>query len=102
VRLTLEPSAWEWAFPAGPLSRTDPSRARKLLRDGLEQHPEAAMLHYNVACLNAVEGRRDEALEALAEAIRRRPKLAEWARKDDDLERLRDDPRFRELVGPDG
>ena len=99
---TFEPSAWEWAFLAGPLIRSDPTRAREILRDGLEQHPEAATLHYNLACLSAVEGRRDEAIRALAEAIRTRPKIAEWAREDDDLESLRDDPAFRELVDPDG
>jgi len=99
---TFEPSAWEWAFLAGPLIRTDPARARELLRDGLEQHPEAATLHYNLACLNAVEGRRDEALESLAEAIRTRPKMAESAREDGDLESLRDDPAFRDLVGLEG
>jgi predicted Zn-dependent protease len=82
--------------------RCDPTRAREILHDGLEQHPEAATLHYSLACLNAVERRRDEALEALAEAIRTRPKIAEWAREDDDFESLRDDPAFRELVDPDG
>ena len=95
---TFEPSAWEWAFKAGPLMRTDPFRARAILRDGLERHPEAATLHYNLACLDAVEGRRDEALDGLAEAIRIRPMVAEWAREDDDLESLRDDPAFQEMV----
>ncbi|MBV8219930.1 MAG: AraC family ligand binding domain-containing protein [Solirubrobacterales bacterium] len=99
---TFEPSAWEWAFLAGPLIRTDPARAREILRDGLEQHPGAATLHYNLACVNAVEGRRDEALGALAEAVRARPQIAEWAREDEDLESLRDDPAFRKLVAPDG
>jgi mannose-6-phosphate isomerase-like protein (cupin superfamily) len=95
---TFEPSAWEWAFLAGPLIRSDPSRAREILREGLEEHPEGATLHYNLACLNAVEGRRDDALAALARAVALRPKIAEWAREDDDLGSLRDDPEFRALV----
>ncbi len=99
---TFEPSPWEWAFLADPLTRTDPARAREILRDGLKQYPDAATLHYKLACLNAVDGRRDEALEALAEAIRTRPKIAEWAREDDDLESLRDNPAFRKLVDLDG
>ena len=38
---TFEPSAWEWAFPAGPLIRSDPARARELLVEGLDVHPES-------------------------------------------------------------
>ena len=38
------------------------------------------------------------ALDGLAEAIRIRPMVAEWAREDDDLESLRDDPAFQEMV----
>lgn len=95
---TFEPSAWEWAFLAGPLIRSDPPRAREILRDGLEHHPESATLHYTLACVEAVGGRRDDAIEALAEAIRIRPKAAEWAREDGDLESLHDDPEFRALV----
>jgi hypothetical protein len=55
-------------------------------------------MHYNLACLEALEGRRDEALAALRKAIRLRPQLAEWARKDDDFESLREESAFRSLV----
>jgi quercetin dioxygenase-like cupin family protein len=95
---TFEPSAWEWAFRAGPLIRSDPARAREILAEGLEAHPDSPTLHYNLACLEAVEGRRDRALEALRTAIGARPEVARWARDDDDLVSLRDDPEFRALV----
>jgi AraC-like ligand binding domain len=95
---TFEPSAWEWAFRAGPLIRSDPARAREILTEGLAVHPDSPTLLYNVACLEAVEGRMDGALAALRKAITVRPDVANWARDDDDLARLRDDPEFRGLV----
>src|SRR5207342_1546622 len=55
---TFEPSPWEWAFRAGPMIRRDPARAREILAEGLEVHPGSPSLHYNLACLEAVEGRR--------------------------------------------
>jgi quercetin dioxygenase-like cupin family protein len=96
---TFEPSAWEWAFRAGPLIRTDPAHAREILAEGLEAHPDSPTLHYNLACLEAVEGRRDGALGALRMAIGARPDVANWARDDDDLASLRGDPEFEALVG---
>jgi quercetin dioxygenase-like cupin family protein len=96
---TFEPSAWEWAFRAGPLIRTDPARAREILAEGLEAHSESPTLHYNLACLEAVEGKRDRALGALRMAIGARPDVANWARDDDDLASLRGDPEFEALVG---
>lgn len=96
---TFEPSAWEWAFRAGPLIRTDPARAREILAEGLEVHPDSPTLQYNLACLEAVEGRRDGALDALRMAIGARPDVANWARDDDDLASLRGDPEFEALVG---
>ena len=95
---TFEPSPWEWAFRATPLIRTDPAQAREILEDGLRVHPESPSLQYNLACLEAVEGRRDRALAALAEAIRIRPEVAGWAREDDDFASLRDDSEFRALI----
>jgi tetratricopeptide (TPR) repeat protein len=96
---TFEPSPGEWAFRAGPLVRTDPDQAREILNDGLQKHPDGATLHYNLACVEAVEGHRDEALAALRRAIELRPQIAEWAREDDDLETLRGDPEFDRLAG---
>jgi len=95
---TFEPSAWEWAFRAGPLIRDDPARAREILADGLERHPESGSLHYNLACLEAIAGQRGPALAALTDAIRLRPAVAGWAAEDEDLASLRADPAFRALV----
>jgi quercetin dioxygenase-like cupin family protein len=88
---TFMPSAWEWAFQAGPLLRSDPERARQLLEDGLSAHPEAGSLHYSLACLEAVQGHREAALASLRRAVELRPEAAEWAREDEDLASIRDD-----------
>jgi len=95
---TFEPSAWEWGFRAAPLMRGDPEQARRILAEGLKAHPDSASLHYNLACLEAIEGQSDAALVSLRRAIELKPDAAEWAREDDDLESLRDDPRFRALT----
>jgi hypothetical protein len=96
---TFEPSAWEWAFQAGPLIRDDPERARQILAEGLRAHPDSGSLHYNLACLEAVQGHRDAAVAELQAAIERRPEAAGWARGDEDLRSLRADPEFTRLIG---
>jgi len=53
---------------------------------------------YNLACARARQGRVDEAIAAIEEAFRIRPEMKEQAGADADLEPLRDDPRFQELV----
>jgi hypothetical protein len=95
---TFTPSAWEWGFRAAPLLRSDPQRARAILDEGLEHEPESASLQYNLACLEALEGDREAALARLGRAIELEPRSTTWARADDDLESLRDDPRFTELT----
>lgn len=97
---TFEPSAWEWAFRASALQQRDPEGAREILRDGLSAHPESASLHYELACVEALTGRTEEALASLAEAIALRAEASEWARADSDFEVMLTDPRFISLVGP--
>src|SRR5438874_5777179 len=82
---TFTPSPWEWSFQAAPLVRTEPERARAILADGLAMHPQAGALHYELACLEALEGRREQALAALRTAIELRPATAGWARGDEDF-----------------
>jgi quercetin dioxygenase-like cupin family protein len=95
---TFQPSAWEWAFQAGPLTRSDPARARELLTEGLGLYPQSASLLYGLACVEAVQGRRDAALTALRQAVEAAPDAAVWARDDEDFAGLQDDPEFRLLL----
>ena len=96
---TFEPSGWEWAFRAAALQESDPESAAEILRDGLGAHPESASLNYGMACVAALRGQGDDALEWLRKAIELRPEVRDWAREDSDLDRLRDDERFTSLVG---
>jgi hypothetical protein len=63
-------------------------------------HPDTASSTYNLSCIAAHQGRRDEALALLRDAVDHG--LAPWAdlgiEKDDDLKSLRGDPRFGALV----
>jgi rhodanese-related sulfurtransferase len=59
---------------------------------------ERATATYNLACIYALAGRREEALARLGEALRVRPELAVHARADDDLGSLHGDPTFEELT----
>jgi tetratricopeptide (TPR) repeat protein len=96
---TFTPSPWEWSFRADAVRERDPEQARAIFAEGLREHPESPSLQYNLACLEALQGHGDEALELLARAIERRPGLRDAAREDEDFVALRGDPRFRALVG---
>lgn len=87
-------SPWEFAFagvPAYEAKRYDEAMA--LLREGLELHPRNEALLYDLACMEALTGDKDAALEHLAEAAKN-PRMREAAEKDNDFDSLRDDPRF--------
>jgi mannose-6-phosphate isomerase-like protein (cupin superfamily) len=96
---TFVPSAWEWYMQAGPLIHSDPVKAREIMLDGVRVHPENGGMHYNLACLEAVEGNRAEALSALRKAVSLRAETAGWAAGDEDFRGLWDDAEFVAIVG---
>lgn len=53
---------------------------------------------YNLGCAYALTGRSDKALKALAASLEAGFDVRRHAGNDSDLESLRDDPRFRELL----
>jgi len=67
-------------------------------RETLEASGYAAPL-YNLACCEALTGRKDDAIAHLRVAFEQRPALRDFAKEDTDLDSLRDEPAFRELVG---
>ncbi len=60
--------------------------------------PDDAGVRYNVACLYAVEGQVDEALDCLAAAVANGFGNREWLEQDPDMDSLRDHPRFHALM----
>jgi hypothetical protein len=91
-------SPWEFAFagvPAWEAKRYD--EAKVLLLEGLELHPGNTSLLYDLACIEALLGDKDAALEHLSEAASN-PRLREHAKTDSDFDSLREDPRFSEAL----
>jgi hypothetical protein len=89
-----EPSAWEYFFPALPAMRDgDYDTARRILDDGLKQN-DAPVMHYQLACVEALAGNRDRALDELQIAVDGNERYRAAAQTDDDFASIRDDPRF--------
>jgi len=65
----------------------------------LEKYPGNALFLYNVACMQSMLGRGNEALDTLRESVEKWPRFKENAQKDDDFTSLREDARFVALVG---
>jgi tetratricopeptide (TPR) repeat protein len=72
--------------------------AKRVLTEALDRYDDRGTLYYNLACAEARLGETDPALEHLGAALQERPSLAEDARQDADLEPIRDDPRFAEII----
>ena len=53
---------------------------------------------YNRACLEAICGNADHAIELLGVALRNKQTYVDWILRDPDLDFIRQDPRFKQLV----
>jgi tetratricopeptide (TPR) repeat protein len=98
VGQAYEARGWEvWAefHPQYEAGEYDAVIARA--RETLEASGYALPL-YNLACCEALAGRKEDAIGHLQVAFERRPSLRDLAKEDSDLVPLRDDPAFRELV----
>jgi tetratricopeptide (TPR) repeat protein len=82
-----------------PLYRSgDYAGALTACKQALELYPDNALVLYNIACLEALLGRTEEAFEPLGKALADWAPYKELAAGDDDLVALRDDPRFQQLI----
>jgi tetratricopeptide (TPR) repeat protein len=59
----------------------------------------SAETEYNRACFEAICGNTDQAIELLRQALVKKQTSPDWVRGDPDMDFIRDDPRFKELVG---
>jgi mannose-6-phosphate isomerase-like protein (cupin superfamily) len=92
-------SPWEFSFAMVPAyNEKRYADAKALLLEGLERHPGNPSLLYDLACMEALLGDQDAALEHLEEAVVD-PRLRACAPKDPDFESLRNDPRFSATTG---
>lgn len=60
--------------------------------------PDEPLVWYNLGCSYALLQRADEALDALAQAVRLGYRDWQWVAQDDDLRALHEDARFLALV----
>jgi tetratricopeptide (TPR) repeat protein len=76
--------------------------AREHLENLSTQSPNLDFVWYGRAVLECLTGRTSESLQHLAEAIRLNPGNRFQARNDSDFRNMADDPRFTELLYPEG
>jgi hypothetical protein len=94
-----EPGGWElWAPHRAAYEAGRYEEVIGPMRELAEAHPEYPALVYNLACLESLTGRTADALEHLRRALERSPRLGELAKTDSDLDAIRDDPAFAELL----
>jgi tetratricopeptide (TPR) repeat protein len=87
----FEPSPWESWLEARPFyDAKDFEAAATVLERALAAHPDNPNVLYNLACCEALAGRRDPALEHLARAADMDARVREWAATDTDLDSIRD------------
>lgn len=77
--------------------RIDESRA--VMEKAMSDRPDQWALPYNAACLASLAGNPDEAIDWLHKALElNQEEIYEYLRSDSDLDNIRDDPRFQELL----
>ena len=98
--LELNPDeARAYCLGATKLARLgETERARKWSEQAMSLAPNDPTILYNAACLLAVLGEEQAALDSLERAIEGGIATGEWITRDPDFERLRDHPRFQALV----
>jgi hypothetical protein len=93
----FSPSGWEEWDALGITELVEAKRyeeAADRYDEALARHPDHPGILFNLACLESLAGRRDEAIAHLERAIARYPRNAEYARTDPDFDPIRADPRF--------
>jgi tetratricopeptide (TPR) repeat protein len=90
-----EVSPWESVAHAIPAWRSgDYETARATIEAGLEEHPDNPSLLYDLACLEALSGDTDVAIEHLRRAVELNPEYAKDAQGDKDFASIRAHPNF--------
>jgi hypothetical protein len=95
-----EPVGWELWAPLRPLYETgEHAEVVERLRVLVEAHPQYALLFYNLACCESLTGRTTDAVDHLRRAIDMSEQFRAYAQDDSDLDPIRDEPAFKELIG---
>jgi adenylate cyclase len=98
-QLELDPNdARALILGAGALLVEDRARALAWTARAVALAPDEPSVTVNAACGYARLGRKEEALELLAESFGRGYGKRDWIENDPDYESLRDDPRFQAMM----
>jgi tetratricopeptide (TPR) repeat protein len=94
-----EPAGFElWVAIAPLYAAGNYAEAADRARALVEAHPEYPLLAYNLACCESLAGRKEDAIEHLRQAFAGNERARRYAERDSDLDPLRDDPAFAELL----
>jgi tetratricopeptide (TPR) repeat protein len=88
-------------FAIALMNRGDYDEARNHLQRLIKGNPKADYAVYGLAVLECLNGRVEECLRTLQQAIALNPNLRFQARNDSDFSSVADDPRFTELIYPE-
>ena len=90
---------WElWAPLAPAYQAREYAEVAARLAALVDANPQYPMLFFNLACCESQCGRTSEAVHHLRRAVEMSEEFRESARDDPDLEPIRDEPGFRQLV----
>jgi tetratricopeptide (TPR) repeat protein len=96
------PCPYAWYDLGVTYAKQGKARLRKAARRCFERvlrlEPEHAWAHYNLACLDALERKRDASFRRLRRAIDLGLRDRQHVVRDPDLKSLRRDPRWKEIV----
>ncbi len=91
----FEISAWEFIFRAAPAIKAERyDEAKQLLGEALAAKPSSPPILYTLACVDALAGDADAALEQLNAAVAADDRFRGYAKTDSDFDAIRNDPRF--------
>lgn len=100
-RLKLNPDDHRALYMAanGLAALGERARAREYADRALAMRPDDGMALYNIACVYALLGSHNDAIVILEKAVDLGLRQKGWFEHDTNLEGLREDPRFRALLG---
>ncbi len=102
IQNTFQTPEEHYDFAVSLMNLGDFVTAREHLEGLSTQRPALDFVWYGFAVLECLTGRTSESLKHLAEAIRLNPGNRFQARNDSDFRNMADDPRFTELLYPEG
>ncbi|MDQ5820094.1 MAG: hypothetical protein M3540_01460 [Actinomycetota bacterium] len=95
-----EPVGWELWAPLNALyQKGEHAEVADRARALVDAHPQYALLFYNLACCESLIGRKADAIDHLRRAIDMSERFRPYAKDDSDLDPIRDEPAFKELIG---